>query len=514
MSTLPEQTIELEEVSSGSETPQKPEGTPQAKHPREEQHGDLVETEESKATINMVTLAGMFLDEYKVRFGESDGQPFCYDCSSRLWRKVGLPTLKKWLSDYMIRLALERKQPILRQRCKPAFLKNVLEMAASYGPLPELTWRTGELLPLENVVLDLSDESPAARDYGEEDVFLFKMPVVWQVGAQCPKFEELIKSALGDDSEFFQTVVGSMLVPGNPAQVIALIYGEGGSGKSTVLLVLEHLFSHERMADLRTQHLHGRFETHFMMGADALVAKDAPSSVLKAAGAGMLKSLTGGDEMCAEQKFGPKHRMKGTFNVIISSNAKPVIGLDEDAEAWQRRILPFEFKKSAGFQPIIGYDKILFESEGPGILRWMIGGYIKAKAMLKKHGRFVFSPAQKARIEDLIAASQSVEHFVKTRVQSRAGEDVGCDECFKGYLDFCKAKKWKPLSKKKFFGELCDQMGLIHGTVRHNGVLRNGKSVRGYAGVQFIDAAVAITAPETASGKKLPTKDAEQRKAA
>lgn len=76
-------------------------------------------------------------------------------------------------------------------------------------------------------------------------------------------------------------------------------------------------------------------------GKSILVGKDVSHDYLLKNGAAMIKSLTGGDWLETEQKYGGKFGMRGTFFVIITANSRlPIaIAINGDASAWRRRLV-------------------------------------------------------------------------------------------------------------------------------------------------------------------------------
>ncbi len=50
-------------------------------------------------------------------------------------------------------------------------------------------------------------------------------------------------------------------------------------------------------------------------------------------------------------------------------------------------------------KPIPDFDQTLVETEGPGILNWMIEGAVRVLAELDSYGRFRLTAAQQKRVD-------------------------------------------------------------------------------------------------------------------
>jgi phage/plasmid-associated DNA primase len=92
----------------------------------------------------------------------------------------------------------------------------------------------------------------------------------------------------------------------------------------------------------------------------------------------LFKQLVGGDPLWANTK-GDDGRMvlEGHYPVILACNGKPKIHLDEDADAWLRRLVVLSFKTPTHEQHIGQMAELILKAESSGILNWLLEGRTK-----------------------------------------------------------------------------------------------------------------------------------------
>jgi phage/plasmid-associated DNA primase len=156
--------------------------------------------------------------------------------------------------------------------------------------------------------------------------------------------------------------------------------------------------------------------------------------------------------------------------------------------AWKRRLLIITLSAASKHREVIGeYAKKMFASEAEGVLYRMVQGAFDHLEELKVRAEFGLHPAQVARVDALLAESQSIEMFLKAKVVKRAGEELTSEQLAKGYADYCEEQGWEALELKKVQRELPSKMFGLFGTHLVNGVEdpNTGKRVRGYRNVAF-----------------------------
>ena len=97
---------------------------------------------------------------------------------------------------------------------------------------------------------------------------------------------------------------------------------------------------------------------------------------------------------------------------------------------------------------------------------------------------FRLTPKQTARVDALLAESNSLQYFASERIYKCPNCDpLSTDEIVNAYWDYCQERDWLPLPRKAIEKALPDiMMDLFRSS---NGTEKNERRVRGYAGVKL-----------------------------
>jgi len=447
--------------------------------------GPLFSIDGDKVKLNPPALAAKFVTEHHFVFDTAARSFRQYNEATGVWETLPLPKVKLALAAFIKALADRHQVEKLTMMRTNALLGAILALAKGYKGMGELDAAAGPLIHVANGVLDLSTGKAIVRDFSPDDWSTSACAIPWDAKAKCDRFlDELLTPALNaEDIDLLQRYAGSLLFGLNAAQRFQVLHGDASSGKSTLVTILERIVGLSNVANLRTQHLAGRFESHGFQGKKLLTAKDVPSKFLGNAGAKAIKALVGADLIETEQKFGDKFQLRGNLNIIVTSNGRLRLPLEEDEGAWRRRLLVLDFSRKEKAKRVPHFDDVLLKEESEGILAWMVEGAVKHLAELNSGGDFRLTKAQIDRIENLLLESRSVAEFIKGGVVKKAKGEVSVDELLRAYVEFCRAKNWEPVSHREFSRQLTDLMISTHGIYKRNDVQRDGKSVRGFKGI-------------------------------
>ncbi|HEY1082402.1 MAG TPA: hypothetical protein VGE29_09085, partial [Prosthecobacter sp.] len=186
------------------------------------------------------SVAAEFAAKYQVAYREEDQEFYRYHAEDGVWSLLKSGPATILICEFMKELSVRCKEMALLCRATSSFARSILALVKGIAPLEEPSHRA--LIPVSNGVLDLSGETPSLRAYTPEDGFRNKLEVSYNPEAKCERFlSELIGPALPDpaDISLLQRDLGRQLLPGNEAQNISLITGEGGSGKSVLVSIME-----------------------------------------------------------------------------------------------------------------------------------------------------------------------------------------------------------------------------------------------------------------------------------
>ena len=360
--------------------------------------------------------------------------------------------------------------------------RGLLEVPSNYFS-SELT----EFIPCANGMLRLRDREllPFSPSYRRRN----KLAVPYDPSAKCPLFlETLMRHALDPDAlDLLQRWCGLALIGENVAQVIMILTGTAGGGKGTFLRVLTGITGQENLASLRTHLLGERFEIGRFNGKTLLYGADVPEDFLNHRNASVLKSLTGGDPMTLEFKNSNESPPAvGDYNVIVTSNSRLTMRLEGDADAWRRRLRIIPYNNPKPKHVIADLDKRIIETEGSGVLNYMLDGLDKNRA---DGWQLHQTTNQQAIVDNLLLESDGHAVFARECLVRDDNKSLTQPDCFAAYVEFATRRNWNALTKNRFGALIGDvvvrQFGI---TQAHDIPDAAGKRQRGWRGVALVGA--------------------------
>lgn len=468
------------------------------------EHGAAYEkTAKGGLQINQTFFAAYYCDRHTLIFSPEESVFYRYEGESTgLWSKQTADSIRRELAADIKDFAEANDEPRLigmrtsqLENALTAKIRGFAERWDAWArPISPKTNRARAVAHLKNAMLDLDQDPPVQMPFAPEFMSRNQMAVALDEKAECPRFlKELLEPALHpDDVRLLRKIAGQILLGVNLAQKICILTGLEGRGKSTFVKVMQRVIGEVNCGELRTEHLHERFEVFRMLGKSLLVGNDVPGNFMMNEGAYVLKSLVGGDLKDAEPKNGNEgYRVRGEFNILITCNTRLRVRLEGDAGAWRRRILllPYEAPPPAKKDPLF-VDRLV-ASEASGILNWMIAGAVDLLADIDECGDIKLSAMQKDRIESLLAESDSVRDFARRGCARGTSTDkVTSEEMSTAYIAYCERRGWSPLPSKSVERVLPDALLEIHGASKSNDITRfvGDKAKRGYRGVRLLGA--------------------------
>lgn len=271
----------------------------------------------------------------------------------------------------------------------------------------------GEQVACNNGVINLRTKK--LELHSPENYIFKKIPWNYIPDAECPEFEALIKKLL-QNKEFeeykFNLMVGYPLINSYTYNKIYFLEGKPGSGKSTLINIIRHIYS-----DVSNVNLHDLIKRPHMraglIGTFANFSGDASKEPIE--DAAILKTLSGESYIDIDIKnVAMPVRYHNTSKLIIDTNMMPKFDLTDDAIF--RRIIKIHFDniikeadKTSDFM-----DKHTTDSEMEGIFRKAVDF---AHKILIDENPFKSTSIAASKEEYEIARQNSVDKFIKRHTQ-------------------------------------------------------------------------------------------------
>ena len=228
-------------------------------------------------------------------------------------------------------------------------------------PAGTVDLRTGELCePIpDDMITRLTSVAPAEHD------------------APHPLWTKFLGEATGQDADFqafLQRLAGYILTGQVTEEILAFIYGVGGTGKGTFLRALVTIL-HDYCVNVPIEvftansKLNLEYYRAQMAGRRLVTASETEQGATWAES--QLKEMTGNEApLSGRHPYGKPFTFSPMFKIVLVGNHAPRLKGRSEAMERRLRISPFMHKPA---NPDHGLKEAL-EAEYPAILRWMIDG--------------------------------------------------------------------------------------------------------------------------------------------
>jgi P4 family phage/plasmid primase-like protien len=450
-------------------------------------------------TLNVGFFSALYLDREDLLWDTTTGQFYLYHPDRGIWIQQARQEIGRQL-DGLVRdvilkhVAADAEGKVLSKllpKVNGTFIDGALDLMQHLAVERDVFRKPDAVVHTENVMVDLRARPYGMHGFGKEWMSRNQCPVRYVAGARSAMWQAFLDHALPDkdDQKLLQHWGGLALMQRNRPQVMLLLTGTGGGGKSTVAGVVRRLVGDENVGELRTQHLGGRFEAATFFDRTLLLGSDVAPDFLSCEEAAFLKALTGGDRISVEFKGrNTQKQMVGDWNVLVTANSRLRVNIQGDMGAWARRLLLLDFSQPKPAVTIPNYHDVLIQAEGPGILNWFLAGAESLSAHLDAGRTFPITPAQRQRIDDLLSESDSIRFFIVNHVR-RSSFPTDCitsEALFNAYLQMCSSKDWASEPQRRFQLRANDLMLEVHQAMRSKHLDRDNREdsgQRGYAKV-------------------------------
>jgi putative DNA primase/helicase len=235
------------------------------------------------------------------------------------------------------------------------------------------------LLNCSNGTIDL--RTGKLRPHSPSDRITQLAPVDYYQDADCLKWLDTMDLVFDGNAElirYVQQLLGYSLTGDTSQHILPIAWGSGCNGKSTIWgTVTELLGDYSTLANddllLGDKSNHPTEKAALYQKRFVAISEPEKNASLREA---RVKELTGDRTITARRMHEDFWSFQRTFTFWLSTNHLPRIdGTDEGI--WRRvKLIPFTVDIRTKTKPIPDLDRWLVANEGPGILAWLVRGYI------------------------------------------------------------------------------------------------------------------------------------------
>jgi putative DNA primase/helicase len=344
-----------------------------------------------------------------------------------------------------------------------------------YGPPTKV--RRRQFLTLQNGMLNLkllaAGADPKLLDFDPRWFGTSLLPFDYDPKAKCPRFKKFLYQVLECDPDtgnplhagdrrlsVLQEWFGYTLLSDGRFQKFLLMVGEGNNGKGVIQNLWVKMLGLDNVSHVSLDQLSGRFALQPLLGKLANICGDL--NEIDSVSEGILKRLTGQDNVTVDRKNLPLITLAPSVKLIFATNALPRFK-DKSRGVWRRLIvMPFRVSIPEGQENETLAQEL--EAEVGGILNWALRGLCR----LLENQRF--SPCS------VCAAARSEHQFDCDPVAQFLDESglypppeppvprkVTAAALYKQYADWCREVNRCPLSSNEFNRRIAKLPGVQKG---------------------------------------------------
>ena len=370
-----------------------------------------------------------------------------YEWNGRIWSKTSDYTVEKYAGDaygFNFRTAQRMKQ--IRQHLYSQ-------------KLADIEFNKRNLMNFPNGTLEL--DTGLFREHRRSDYCSFAQAYAYDPDARCPQWEKFIQECTNDDPkrmEALQMIMGYVMLADCRYQLMFLLMGKGGNGKSVYLDIMKELYGAENCTTVDPEQMNDNFQRILLR--DSLVNYASEISGDMTATVKWVKSIACGEQINGSYKGKDNINFTTRCKLIFSCNASPKSSVIEGLD---RRLFFIDFPcKFTDFpdpadplQRLADRDiipKLLTELSG--IFNWAYEGY----KLLNTVKYFTETDEQAYYMQRFKETSNPVTVFCDDYADDFHGQ-IRRDEIYGWYTTWCVQTGHRPMANTNFFPAFCSAMG-------------------------------------------------------
>ena len=263
------------------------------------------------------------------------------------------------------------------------------------------------------------------------------------------EIENFLKFAVPDDDdrEMLLEYIGLCCTIDVHQQKMLVICGDGGTGKSTVINLIQAIVGKQNTSNVAMSKLEKDFHAIQMMGKLLNSCADLEIDALD--DVTMIKKLIGEDAISDSYKGKDIISFENYAKLLFSTNELPLVR-NEKTEGFYRRLLILTMNEKPEKR-----DSGLFRRLSSGI-PYLLYLAMEALCRMYQRGHIIESENSKAKVAQLRVDSDTIEAFLveKTKVTKNINDRTKRNDLFDTYEAFCGEEDRQPHKKNSFYKAL------------------------------------------------------------
>lgn len=245
-----------------------------------------------------------------------------------------------------------------------------------------------------------------------------------------------------DDREMLLQFAGYSLTLDVSQQKFLVLNGEGGSGKSTVIRMIEAMTGSQNVSNISLSELQQRFASFGLMGK--LLNSCADLEITALENTSTLKKCLGEDTLRGERKGHDAISFRSYAKLVFSTNELPLVKA-EKTNGFYRRLLVLPMNR------VPEQKRSDLFTELSGQLDYFIRLSVEALRRMYQTGTITESRASVAAVNQLRCDSDTVQAFLEEETSRKDGGRVERGALFMKYDNYCRDMDRTALSRNNFY---------------------------------------------------------------
>lgn len=342
---------------------------------------------------------------------------------------------------------------------------------------------------MENGLLDLyaaaRGETTALRPHTPDLFTTSTFPFPYTPNAPAPKFEAFLQSVLNDEDarRTLLKMGGLLLVPETRYNVFFILYGTGGSGKSTCMNILKGVLGEKNCCSISPKlfnEKHALVELSYRL-ANFVDENGWPSNGKMEEVEAELKKITGGSEIWCERKGVDGTNRPAMARCVFTQNPPLPQFADRDPALWDRMrvfLFPNRIRKTQDEKADLANE--ILATEKAAVFGWFVVGL--GWLLQENPVQFPQTPDGAAMVEEHRQECDKEGTFLRERYEAKENELVESKTVYDGYRTWCGEQGYNSKGESRF----ADEVRRVFPTVQKVQIQRMGTRTMYWKGIRVL----------------------------